>query len=204
VEGAETVIAAAAAGTGDYLECECHIWRGRIRLARGQTQVALQDATRALELARQTGDAQTLHPALAFAAKVLLAVDRTAQAGKLVQELLADLRERLLAPELGVDLAVELVDLGHPAGTLDEVRPSPWLAAVRAFITGNPTQAAETYAQIGSRPDEAYARLQAARVHLAADQSQQASSELAKAVAFYREVQASAYLAEAAALREGM
>jgi hypothetical protein len=140
----------------------------------------------------------------AFAARALLAADRATEAGKLVEELVAGLSERLLAPELGVDLAVELVKLGHPAGTLDGVAPSPWLAAARAFLTGNPTQAAQTYARIGSRPDEAYARLQAARALVAAGQPDQAGAELAKALAFYREVEASAYLDEAATLRMGV
>src|SRR5919108_5845643 len=105
---ADTVVADSAAGARHYMECECRFWRGRIRLARGEAAAALEDATRALELARESGDPQNLDPALAFAARVLLAADRAAEAGKLVDELLAGLGGRLLNPDLGVDLAVDL------------------------------------------------------------------------------------------------
>jgi hypothetical protein len=197
---AETVVAEAAGGARDYMECECRIWRGRIRLARGEVNPALQDGTRALELARESGDAQNLHPALAFTARVLLTVDRAAEAGELVDELLVCLTKKLLNPDLGVDLPVNLAMLGHPAGELDAVPPSPWLEAARAYVAGDPARAADIYAEIGSRPDEAYARLQAARGLLAGGHTTRANTELAIARAFFREVQADAYLAEAETL----
>jgi hypothetical protein len=79
---AETVVAEAAGGAREYLECECRVWRGRMLLARGEVIAALQDATRALELARESGDVQNLDPALGFAARALLTVGRTAEAGQ--------------------------------------------------------------------------------------------------------------------------
>jgi len=197
---AETVVAEAAGGARDYMECECRIWRGRIRLARGELDAALQDGTRALELARESGDAQNLHPALAFAARVLLAVDRAAEAGGLVDELLVGLPEKLLNPDLGVDLPVNLAMLGHPVGALDAIPPSPWREAARAFVAGEAARAAVIYAEIGSRPDEAYARLQAARGLIAGGHATKANPELEIARSFYREVDANAYLAEAEAL----
>jgi class 3 adenylate cyclase len=197
---AEDMVAEAAGGTREYLEFECRIWRGRIQLARGAVNAALQDAMRALALARESGDVQNLDPALAFAARVLLAVDRAAEAGKLLEELLTNLARRVLNPDLGVDLAVDLAMLGHSAGALDAVSPSPWREAARAFVAGDPARAGRIYAEIGSRPDEAYARLQAARQHLASGHTTQANTELAIARAFFREVQADAYLAEAETL----
>jgi hypothetical protein len=194
------VVAEAAGGARDYMECECRIWRGRIRLARGKVNPALKDGTRALELARESGDAQNLHPALAFTARVLLAVDRAAEAGGLVDELQVGLPEKLLNPDLGVDLPVDLAKLGHPVGALDAIPPSPWLEAARAYVAGDPARAAGIYAEIGSRPDEAYARLQVARGLLADGHATQANTELAIARAFFREVQADAYLAEAETL----
>ncbi|HEX8133729.1 MAG TPA: hypothetical protein VF880_09910, partial [Actinomycetes bacterium] len=53
------------------------------------------------------------------------------------------------------------------------------------------------YAQIGSVPDEAFARLQAAKQLLASDRPAEGNAYLQRVVAFYREVQASAYLREA-------
>lgn len=197
---AEDVVAEAAGGAGEYLECECRIWRGRIRLARGAVNAALEDAMRALALARESGDVQNLDPALGFAARVLLAVDRAAEAGKLLEELLTSLAERVLNPDLGVDLAVDLAKFGHQAGALVAVSPSPWREAARAFVAGDPARAAGIYAEIGSRPDEAYARLQAARQLLTSGHTSQANTELAVARAFFREVQADAYLAEAETL----
>jgi class 3 adenylate cyclase/tetratricopeptide (TPR) repeat protein len=194
---ADSVTTEASGDTTHYLECECRIWRGRIRLARGHLNDALQDSQRALDLARASNDRQNLDPALAFGARVLLAAARGAEAGRLADELLENLPSRLLNPDLGVDLPADLVELGRPLTALDDVLPSPWLEAAQAFVTGEVRQAAEIYAAIGSRPDEAYARLEAARHLMVANQPLEANTELAVALAFYREVRASAHLTEA-------
>jgi hypothetical protein len=200
LEAVELVVAEAAGGAGDYMECDCRIWRGRIELARGEVDAALEDGWRALALARESGDAQNLDPALAFTARSLLAAARPVEASELVGELLTSLQGRVLNPDLGVDLAVDLAQLRQPAEKLDQVQPSPWLAAAHRYLTGDPARAAEIYAEIGSRPDEAYARLHAARTLFANGHSAAATNELGLAVAFYGEVDASTYLAEAAAL----
>jgi tetratricopeptide (TPR) repeat protein len=194
-------IADALAPDGDdggphYMKAICHLWRGRIRLARGHLAEARQDARRALDLARDTGDRLNLDPALAFAARVLLADGQVADAGKLLDELLPTLGGRLLKPELGVDLAVDLVELGRPVEALDEVLPSPWLDAARAFAGGDPVRAARTYAEIGSRPDEAAARLAAAR-RLLPTRPAEGRVELDRAIGFFREVGATASLEQA-------
>jgi tetratricopeptide (TPR) repeat protein len=193
---ADRVVAEAAGGARNYLECQCRVWRGRIRLARGEVAAAREDGERALDLARESGDPQNLDPALAFGARVLLAADRPAEAGKLVDELLPGLAGRLLNPDLGVDLAVDLVELGRPAEVLDEAPPSPWLEAARAFVAGDPGRAATVYAGIGTRPDEAYARLATARRLLGDGRLAEGRSELDRALVFYREVGATAHLAE--------
>src|SRR4029450_4401004 len=140
-------IADALAPAGDdgaphYMKAICHLWRGRIQLARGQLGKALDDGGRAVALARETGAHLNLDPALAFGARVLLTADQTADAGKLLDELLATLGGRLLKPELGVDLAVALVELGRPVEALDEVLPSRWLDAVPASAGGDPARGA--------------------------------------------------------------
>jgi tetratricopeptide (TPR) repeat protein len=160
---ADSVTADDSSGPTHYLECDCFLWRGRIRLARGQLDDARNDGQRALELARASNDPQNLDPALAFGARILLLAGRSAEAGRLVDELLEQLPGRLLKPELGVDLPICLVELGHPVEVLDGVRSSRWLEAAQAFVTGERGLAADLYAAIGSRPDEAYARLKAAR-----------------------------------------
>ena len=183
-------------GAPHYMESECRLWRGRIRLARGQLGHALDDAGRAVALARDTGDRLNLDPALAFGARVLLAAGREAEAGKLLDELLATLGSRLLKPELGVDLAVSLVELGRPVEALDEVLPSRWLDAARAFVDGDPGRAARLYAEIGSRPDEAAARLAAAR-RLLPTRPAEGRVELERAITFFREAGATASLEQA-------
>jgi AAA ATPase domain len=182
-----------------YLEWECRLWRGRIRLARGRLDDARQDAEAALALATEAGDQQALDPTRAFRARVLLVAGERAAAGA-AAELLAGLCGRVLAPEVGVDLGVVLAELGKPASRLDALPlpPSPWLEAARAIVAGDPRHAAGVYARIGSRPDEAAARLAAARSLAAAGHADEAAAELAAARAFLASVGATGLLAEAA------
>jgi len=183
-----------------YLEWECRLWRGRIRLTRGRLQEAQKDAEAALALAREAGDRQDLDPTRTFLARVLLAAGHRAAARAVADELLAGLGGGMLGPEVGVDLGVVLAELGEQGARLDAIAlpPSPWLDAARAFVGGDPLHAAGVYAAIGSRPDEAAARLAAAR-RLAADgRATEARAELAAARAFYASVGATGSLAEAA------
>jgi tetratricopeptide (TPR) repeat protein len=200
----DTALTEVAGGARHYMECPCRVWRGRIRLARGQVQAALQDGERGLELARESGDRQNLDPALAFAARVLLAIGRASEAARLLDELLESLPGRLLKPDLGVDLAINLIKLDRPAEALENALASRWLEAVQSFIAGDPKHAAELYATIGSRPDEAYARLKAARQLMVAGQLIEANTELAIAHTFYRETQATAHLKDATQLLSTM
>jgi len=167
-------------------------------LARGDIDGAVSDSTTAIERARDSGDPQTLDPALVFGARVMLASGRPDEAEKLIKEFLDGLDGRLLKPHVGIDLSITMAALGIPFAALDAVTlPSPWLDAVRAFVSGNMRQAAEVYAKIGSRPDEAAARLEAARQLLAAGREAEGQAELAAARSFYQEVGATAYLEEA-------
>jgi DNA-binding SARP family transcriptional activator len=197
VRQVDALVVEAAVGGGDAQECECRIWRGRVRLARGQSAAALADSTAALELARASGEPQHLDPALAFHARCLLAVGRPDEAAELVDELLKCLDRRLLKAEVGIDLAIALTELGYPVQVLDSALDSRWLEATRAFVAGDPRRAAALYEAIGSRPDAATAHLLAARELLAGGGGADAKAELAAAVAFYREVGASADLHEA-------
>jgi DNA-binding SARP family transcriptional activator len=201
VRVAAEVVAQSAAGVSHLLECKCRQLRGRIRLARGELEAALEDADRALDLARESGDPQNLDPALAFAGRALLAAGRPDEADKLLDELLDGLGGRLLKPELGLNLPLLLVALGHQVEELDAAVSSPWLEAARAFAAGDPARAARVYATIGSRPDEADAHLEAARQLQSAGRLAEGRAELAAALVFYREVGASAYLAESRALQ---
>jgi class 3 adenylate cyclase/tetratricopeptide (TPR) repeat protein len=195
-------LVASPGGEGHYLEWECRVWRGRIRLARGNLDGALADSAAALELARRTADPMALNPACAFRACALLAAGREGAARAMTGELLAGLGGSLPGAELSSDLGTALASLGHPLALLDRcgLPPSPWLGAARALIAGEPSRAADLYARIGARPEEAGARLAAARLALAAGRAAEAEADLDAAAAFYREVGAYARLAEAEAL----
>ncbi|HEX8930537.1 MAG TPA: hypothetical protein VGA45_16590, partial [Actinomycetota bacterium] len=197
VRQVDGLVVEAAAGGGDTQECACRIWRGRIRLARGQAAAALADSAAALELARASDDPQDLDPALAFHARCLLAAGRTDEAGQLIDELVKALDRRLLKAEVGIDLGIVLAALGYPARVLDSALGSPWLEATRALVESDARRAAAIYESIGSRPDAAGAHLAAARDLLRRGEPALAKPELAAAVAFYREVGAGADLHEA-------
>jgi hypothetical protein len=72
-----------------------------------------------------------------------------------------------------------------------------WLDAATAFVSGDPIRAAEIYADIGARPEEALALLHAAGQKAGRDD--ELSDGLARALAFHREVRATAYVRDAEA-----
>jgi hypothetical protein len=140
-------------------------------------------------------------------ARALLAAGRIREADARASELLAVLVERgvlVSDPDWSGELAVVLQALGREAELLELVggitRPTPWLQAAAAIAHGQFDQAADLYAQIGSLPDEAFARLRAAEHLFAAGQRAEGNTQLQLAVVFYRKVQASTYLREAEAL----
>jgi hypothetical protein len=183
-EAVAVVDALLAAHERHYLEWECRLWRGRIRLAEGRLEAALADAKAAHALAEAARDPQALHPTRAFLARALLAAGREAEAAEVAGRLLAGLGGgTALGPDLGADLGLVLAELGLGAGALDGrgIPPSPWLAAARALAGGDPLSAADTYAAIGSRPDEADARLAAARLLAGAGRAQAAAAQRAAA-----------------------
>ena len=180
---------------------EARLNRGRIRLARGDGEEAPEDAQAALEFARGTGDPWDLFPALAFHARASMenAPDR-AEAS--VAELLVALAAG--QPFWGAaalpDLLAALGEERYPElrRLLDGAAPhSRWYDAASAFIDGDLVRAADVYAAIGSQPDEAVARLEAAKRLLACGESVHAERQLERALAFFGKVGARAYLREA-------
>jgi hypothetical protein len=145
-----------------------------------------------------------LQPALALRAHILLAAGRTQEAATTASQLLAVLGERgtlVSNPDWSGQLAVVLHALGRGTELLELLgrltTPTPWLQGAVAIAHGRFDRAAELYAQIGSLPDEAFARLQAAKQLLATGRRAEGTTHLQRVVAFYREVQASSYLREA-------
>jgi hypothetical protein len=182
-----------------------HAWPDR--LARGDLSAASEDADKQLEFARMATDPQLVNSAIAFGARVALVTGDRDQAGAYASELLAMLVEQAElhgVAEWSADLAAVLVALGR-GNELRELATkravsTPWLEAAAAFAGSDFEQAADRYAEIGSLPDEAFARLRAAERLLVTGRRAKGNTQLQRAVAFYRKVQASAHLREAEAL----
>ena len=180
--------------------------RIRVRLARGGVDGAVDDAEQVLALATGAGDRQALLPALSIAAFAKLAAgDRTGCAA-LADKLLESTSWSSVwshfyaAPLLGVVL--------HALGRGDELAiktaavgtRTVWLEAGLASASGDFARACEIYERIGDRPDEAFARLKIAEQLIAEGRHEDARDQLARALAFFRSVGASAYARDAEAL----
>ena len=205
--GAEQRLAESEAGSPTEADIVCRYVRGWIRLARRELAGALVDATAAVELGRSTGFGD-LAPALALQAQVLSAAGRLVEADKPMEDLfglLATRGARPTAPDWAGPLAYVLRARGRPVDLVDLLArapvPTPWLQAAAAVAAGDDERAADLYAEIGSLPDEAFSRLQAAAGLRAAGRHDDADAHLRRAVAFFRRVRASAHLQEAKALQ---
>jgi hypothetical protein len=165
---------------------------------------ALDDATRALDFARAAEDPQMLDPALAFAAHAEVVIGSPDAGVGHAAELLASWRSRPGTHPVSawvVDLAYAL----HAAGRSEELLApaaaasvrTRWLDAVAAFAAGDFDAAADLFAAIGSRPDEAFARLRAGAVRCGRD----AHVRLDAAARFYARVGATRHLDEITTLR---
>jgi class 3 adenylate cyclase/tetratricopeptide (TPR) repeat protein len=200
---------AEAAAAEFWIETPLHWLRGRIRLARGDVEGAKEDAERALDRAESAKDPQVLWPARAFGARVFAPTDK-ARAEGLVSELLAEWQEH----DFGIggevawlsDIAVALAVLGTDAelpALIERSRvKTPWRKAAAAYVSGDFQAAAAEYSAIGAQPEEAYARLQAAKRLAGEGRWPEAEPELRRSSAFWRSVRATAYLHEGERLVE--
>jgi class 3 adenylate cyclase/tetratricopeptide (TPR) repeat protein len=207
LDAADRFLTEVEAGSPHYMEGPCRQLRGWIRLARGDPAAALADAASAVALARETMNLESLVPALAFHARTLLANGQADQAGGQADELLAELADRgalLTNPDWSGQLAIVLSSLGRAAELAELAagvsKATSWLRAAAAMAAGDFERAADTYARIGSRPDEAFARLRGAERLLDAGHQAEGKAQLQRAMAFFRQAGASGHLREAEAL----
>jgi class 3 adenylate cyclase/tetratricopeptide (TPR) repeat protein len=181
--------------------------RGRMRLARDDTQGALEDAKVSLALARQAKDPQTFFPALSFAAVAALEQGRLHDAESLADELLAlKPADHAIPHHVSplFDLAWAMAGLGRSEDLLRATKRSAartlHVDAAAAMARGDYLAAADLYARMGSLPNEAYARLRAATQLSEAGQRHEADQQLQLTLAFWRSVNATRYVREAEAL----
>jgi class 3 adenylate cyclase/tetratricopeptide (TPR) repeat protein len=203
---ADALLAEVEAGSPrSYSEPAARLARGWIELARGRSEEALADVTVLCDFARDAKYLQIMLPALALRARVLAAADREDKAWQDVDELLR------LWEESGIgigaywtaDLAFAVNRLGRAdalVAPLATVPETPWVQAARSVCDGSFAEAAGLYAQIGTLPDEALARLYEAERLVEAGDRDAAARELGIALAFYRRAGADRYVGESEAL----
>lgn len=197
LETAESLLAPRDEAQGSPHELDGLLVRGKIVLSREGAAAALPDAERALEQARAVGAPQILLPTLAFDAHALAAADRSQDASEAADELLRlwldDGRGMSLASFWLADLTFALVRLGRADQLLTLADRTPtrtrWLDAAAAAGEGDWPRAAGVFARIGSLPDEALARLQAAADLAVGGRDAEAEAERRLARVFYREVE---------------
>ena len=178
-------------GLTSFMESANLSMRARIRLARGDAAGAVEDAERALAVARIAKNPQLLHPALSGLAAVRTEIGDLEAASGLVDELFENWREHpILASAFWlIEVAYALVPLGRGAELeegLGRIKArSEWAEAARAYVSGELSAAADILARIGSKPDEAFARLRSGN-----------EVDVRRALEFYRSVGATRYLDE--------
>jgi tetratricopeptide (TPR) repeat protein len=202
---ADEHIAESEAGSPHYLDGLCRYLRAGVRRASGDLPGAATDMEQALALARRSGDAQLLGPALVGSGAVLIEQGRRDEASALAAEVL-ELGVRFIAVAndvLIVDAAWLMRDLGLQDAflpLLEASQATPWVRAASAICSGEFRRGADVLEEIGYRTGEAYARLRVAKQFVDEGRRAEADTELNPALAFYREVGATAYVREGEAL----
>jgi len=194
---ADEFVAECEVGSSHYLESMVRQHRALIRLARDDARGAESDVERALELVREVKDPQIFDPVFSSSIRLNVELGRLDAARTLADELL---------PTIGVGARLDsliafawVADRIGLAGQLrerlGELQPatSLWLKAGREILDGQFEEAAETFDEIGSVPDEAEARLRAGQALLAEGRRTEAGEQFERALAFYREVGATRY-----------
>jgi hypothetical protein len=146
-----------------------------------------------------------MHPAIAFAARAELAAGNLDAANTLADELLAVWAERGMRPQQeAVDGSWVLTALDRTAeleAAIDRaVAETPWHEAARRIASGELAGAADVYAEIGTVPDEVYARLKAAEAFVAAGDRPGADRQLGLALPVFAQLGATGWAAEGEAL----
>ena len=199
---ADEFLAVVAAGSPHVAMWQVYAIRAELRLSRDDVAGAIADIEAALAAARENREIQAVDFVLSAAAHVFALSFHEHRADPLARELIASLRE-------GVDMQFAVINLPMLAsaatrlglgGTLLEALESHpasrWTDVVRSYVAGDLVTAAERLKQIGSRPDEAEARLLAAERLVAGGRRQEAEEHLRQALDFYRSVGATRYVAE--------
>jgi tetratricopeptide (TPR) repeat protein len=171
-----------------------------IALARGDAEPALRCALSLIEGSREAGRAEGRAAVLAFYADALIGAGRREEAAAVADELAETLQEIPLTNLAWPGIAIALAQTGRSDALLSALataRPTPWAEAAAAYGSGEFVVAADLYAGLGDRFDEALARLEAARQLVGHGRRGDARTQLDKALSFFNSVAATRYIAEA-------
>lgn len=174
--------------------------RGRIRLARGDVDGAVEDAERGLAAGRRAGDPQALLPAISYMAWVRIEQALPHEAEILVDELV---QHGDAAEFVHAELAVSLNALGRQAA-LDQIVSSSgevrWRDVLALIAAGSVGEAADLCEELVMLPVSAYLRIHAGERLIGEGRSAEAREHLARAIAFWRSVRATRFLQQAEGL----
>ncbi|MGI8480394.1 MAG: hypothetical protein ACR2M2_11200 [Gaiellaceae bacterium] len=152
---ADAFIAECEAGAGHTLQASVHCHRGSIRLARNETEGALADAERALELAVDVQQPDRVFQSLAFAVRAFTAAGGLERARELASEFdFFTLCGRRPPPAWSY---IHFAWVATEVGSADELerllagqkRQTTWVVATRAVLGGDYVEAAELFARMG-------------------------------------------------------
>jgi class 3 adenylate cyclase/tetratricopeptide (TPR) repeat protein len=194
-------IAACEAGAAHALEPDMRGLRGTLRRARGDVAGARLDHARAVELARSDGGSSHLIPSLLGSAAFHAERGELAEARALVAEALPLMRKTGQTQAL-LQLVGFLERLGVRDSLLEVIRESPsrraifWRDAARLAIERDLIAAADLVSTTGTVTAEAHLRFRGGQQLVAAGRLTEGKAELERALAFYRSVDATAYVAE--------
>jgi tetratricopeptide (TPR) repeat protein len=183
---------------GHAQESMARSFRGRIQFSRGDLAGATLEAERALAAARRIAVPQSLIPALWFMTFLLVRTGRTDEAQATADELLATLAES--PGDFYPEAALALLELGRSQDLrqiTDRMSPTKWRDLGLALVEGDLLLAAQLADELRARPFAAEVRLRAAGQFADAGHLEEARRQLAKAVDFWRSVEATRHLTEA-------
>jgi thioredoxin-like negative regulator of GroEL len=166
---------------------------------------ALADGRKSVALTRGAGDPQEVLLAVGFLLRTYVELGHVEEAEPLIDELLTQFRTGVRGDPRAL---VQLAAVAERLGRADDIRQvarrleewTKWGRAARDALDGDFGRSAQLLEQIGSKPEEAYARLRAADALVRNGRRADADTHLQRALGFYRSVGATRFVREAEAL----
>jgi class 3 adenylate cyclase len=200
---AERFLESVEQGSPHYQAPAAYCFRALIRLGRGDSEAAISDAERALEVIESFRDPQIVQPTLGMTAHVLHGAGEEQRAAEVAVDAIERLHELAQLGFAGVELhyvtwVASALGRAAEVSELAERDPvdSAWLRAVREIAAGDLAGAAKIYDEMGALSAAAFYHLRAAEQLVVEGRRAEADEQLHAALAFYRGVGATRYVRE--------